>query len=285
MGSDVALDLNAAPERRGKSSFDFSFSFLPRGKRDALKTVYAFCRTSDDIVDNASDPAQNLQRLNLWRSELERAIAGGSRYGVLNNVVAIAKRFNIPVVHFHELLSGVEMDLVKNRYADFRELERYCYLVASTVGLMALEIFGPRSPQTRDYAVNLGIALQLTNILRDVAVDARYGRIYLPQEDLRRFGVSESDVLQRICTPEFRRLMEFEASRAEEFFSRARKSLPDVDRRVMFPATIMERIYAHILMRIREVDYDVFSHEVRVARGVQFLIAVKYWVKQRLFGL
>ncbi len=285
MGSDVAINIGSDFLSSGKSSFDFSFSFLPKVQREALRTIYAFCRTSDDLVDNASDPALNLQRLRTWRRELEQAIVGTSKFPVLNNVIAVADRFNIPVEHFHDLLRGVEMDLTKKRYENFEELKTYCYLVASTVGLISLEIFRPRSEATKEYAVNLGIALQLTNILRDVAVDARYGRVYLPQEDLRRFGCAEEDILAGRYTPAFRSLMEFEASRAEEYYTLARASLPGVDRRATFAAKIMERIYYHTLLRIRAVDYDVFTHAVRLSRGVQFLIAVKYWIKQRLFGL
>lgn len=283
MGSDLALDLRNL--KTAQSSFRYSFSFLPKGQRDALKTVYAFCRTTDDIVDNTVDKAKNLQRLKEWNAELEKAITGESSHQILNQLIAIAQRFHIPVVHFQNLIQGVEMDLVKNRYESFDELKEYCYLVASTVGLMALEIFGPRNEKTREYAVNLGIALQMTNILRDVKVDAHYGRIYLPLADLRKFSCSEDNILNGSYTPEFRSLMEFEAARAEEFFRISQGSLPREDRRIMFPAKIMERIYYHTLTRIRDVDYNVFDHSVRISRGIQFLIAIKYLVKQRLFGL
>ena len=176
------------------------------------------------------------------------------------------------------------MDLVKNRYETFKELEHYCSLVASSVGLMTLEIFGPRNNATREYAVNLGIALQLTNILRDVAIDAAYGRIYLPLEDLRRFGYSESDLFAHRYTPQFRELMEFETRRAEEYFRRAIVLLPSEDRRAMFAPKIMERIYFHTLLRIKGARYNVFDRRVHLPRTLQFLIAVKYWVKQRLLG-
>lgn len=280
MGSSVA----AALVRQSRTSFAYSFSFLPHQQREALRTVYAFCRTTDDIVDNAQDVEAKVERLRNWRRELENALEGDSQYQLLNQLSAIAKRFNIPVVRFYELLRGVEMDLVKNRYETFGELQEYCMLVASSVGLMALEIFRPRNARSRDYAVNLGIALQLTNIIRDVGVDAKYGRIYLPQEDLRRFGVAESDILAHRSSHEFRRLMEFQASRAEEYFRRAQNSLPPEDRRAMFAAKIMERIYYHTLRRIESIDYDVFDTSVSLPRTIQFLIAVKYWVKQRILG-
>lgn len=176
------------------------------------------------------------------------------------------------------------MDLVRDRYETFDELKEYCTLVASSVGLMALEIFRPRNEQSREYAIHLGIALQLTNILRDVGLDARYGRIYLPLEDLRRFDCPELDILDRRYTQSFRALMEFEAERAESFYQKAQKLLPREDRRAMFAAKIMERIYYHTLLRIREVSYNVLDGPVRVPRLLQFLIAVKYGIKQRLLG-
>lgn len=284
MGSHVATIPAEFGLKGGSTSFFYSFSFLPKHQRDALKTVYAFCRTTDDIVDTGQDVNKQVELLHNWRSELEKALAGTSDYPILNQLSAIAQRFNIPVVHFHELIKGVEMDLVKNRYQTFDELKEYCYLVASSVGLMSLEIFRPRNEKTREYAINLGIALQLTNILRDVGVDARYGRIYLPLEDLRRFGLSESDILNHRYTPGFTALMQFEALRAEEYYLRSKDLLPGEDKRAMFAAKIMERIYYHTLLRIRESGYRVYEKPLYLPRITQLLIALKYWVKQRVFG-
>jgi phytoene synthase len=267
------------------SSFFYSFTFLPKTQREALKTVYAFCRHTDDIVDNERDAKTNLERLHQWRNELELSANGGSQYQILNKLNSIARTFAIPVDHFYELLKGVEMDLTKKRYASFNELREYCTLVASSVGLMSLEIFGPRNKQTKEYAVNLGIALQLTNILRDVSIDARYGRIYLPMEDLRRFNYSEDDLFARRYTPEFRALMEFETARAEEYFLLAQQSLPAEDKRAMFAAKIMERIYYHTLLRIKRARFNVFDQTVHLPNYLQLLIAVKYWIKQRVFGI
>jgi len=280
MGSDVA----GAVLKGSHTSFYYSFSFLPKYQRDALSTVYAFCRTTDDIVDEGRDIRSKVERLRKWRMELEKALGGESEYQILNQLSAIAKRFKIPVIHFYELIKGVEMDLVKDRYDTFDELREYCYLVASSVGLMSLEVFGSRSEKTKEYAINLGIALQLTNILRDVSIDAKYGRVYLPREDLRRFGYSEADLFAHRYTPEFRSLMEFEAQRAEEYFRRAQDSLPPEDKRAMFAAKIMERIYFHMLLRIKKAGHNVFDRSVTLPRYLQFLIAIKYWVKQRLFG-
>jgi len=284
MGSDIAaLPLNLGG-RSARSSFSYSFSFLPRQKREALKTLYAFCRTTDDIVDNFQEVGEKIEILGKWRGELEKAMDGRSVYPLLNRLTMTARKFNIPIVHFYELFRGVEMDLLKNRFETFTELKEYCYLVASSVGLMSLEIFGPRNEKSKEYAINLGIALQLTNILRDVGVDAKYGRVYLPQEDMRRFGYSEEDLFANRCTREFLALMEFEADRAEEYYKRAQDSLPSEDKRAMFPAKIMERIYFHVLLRVKDAGYNVFDKRVKVPRTVQFLIALKYWVKQRVLG-
>ncbi len=267
------------------SSFRFSFSFLPKQQRDALRTVYAFCRETDDIVDNPGDLPTKFERLQQWRAELGKALDGSSEYAMLNQLNSIAKRFKIPVVHFYELIKGVEMDLVKNRYETFDELKEYCYHVASSVGLMSLEIFGSRNAKTKEYAVNLGIALQLTNILRDVGLDAKYGRIYLPLEDIRKFDLSEESILNNSYNDKFVSLMEYEARRAEKYFKKAQETLPTDDKRAMFAAKIMERIYFHTLERIKDVNFNVFNQRVAVPKYQQFLIAIKYWVKQSLFGL
>jgi phytoene synthase len=274
----------AMPVKSGRSSFAFSFSFLPKPQREAIKTVYAFCRVTDDIVDNKGDVNSNLDRLTKWRKELESATKGNSSYALLNQLNAIAIRFEIPVEHFYELIRGVEMDLRKNRYRTFGELEEYCHLVASSVGLMCLGIFGSRNPATKEYAVNLGVALQLTNILRDIAIDGSYGRIYLPQEDLERFGYSEKELFEHKISPGFLALMEFETSRAEEYFKRAQQSLPADERKTMFAAKIMERIYYHTLLNIKQARYNVFEKSVSLPRFLQLLIALKYWVKDRVFA-
>jgi len=247
--------------------------------------VYVFCRTTDDIVDNEKDVSSKIEILHKWRNELEHALNGTSNYPILNQLNHVAKKFKIPVIHFYELLKGVEMDLTKNRYQTFEELKEYCYLVASTVGLMSLGIFGPKNEKTKEYAINLGIALQLTNIIRDVGVDAKYGRIYIPQEDLQRFSYSEAELISSRYTDSFRKLMEYQVNRAEEYFKLAQQSLPREDKRVMFAAKIMERIYFHTLQRIKQANYNVFDKKVSLPRILQFLIALKYWLKLKIFGL
>jgi phytoene synthase len=279
MGSDIATAIT----RGSHSSFTYSFSFLPREQKEAIHTLYAFCRETDDIVDTERDPKRKVVLLRKWRMELGKALQGESVYPILNQLSSTARRFNIPVQHFYELIQGVEMDLTNQRYETFEELKTYCYHVASSVGLMCLGIFRPRNEQTREYALNLGIALQLTNILRDIKADARHGRVYLPQEDLRRFGYTEDDLANDRYTPAFVALMEFECARAEEFFRKAQSLLPVEDKRAMFAAKIMERIYYHTLLRIKRNRYNVFKKSTRLPSILQFLIAVKYWLIHRVF--
>jgi 15-cis-phytoene synthase len=283
MGSDVAIPPLAGFEG-SHTSFHYSFSFLPKAKREALKIIYSFCRTTDDIVDNEKAVSDKIAVLRKWREEFELGVNGFSQYQIVNQLHNVAQKFRIPVSHFYDLLRGVEMDLLKNRYATFEELKEYCYLVASTVGLMSVQIFGPRNEQTKSYAINLGIALQLTNIIRDVGIDAKYGRIYLPQVDLQRFHYSEAELLAYRYNNNFQQLMAFQAERAEEYYKKATDALPAEDRRAMFSAKIMERIYHHTLNKIREERYNVYSGKISIARPIQLLIALKYWVKQRIFG-
>jgi phytoene synthase len=271
----------AAITKNSNTSFYYSFSLLPRQKREAIRTVYAFCRTTDDIVDEAPAAARAEAALRRWRMELGRAVRGGSAYAILNQVVGTARKFKIPVDHFYDLIRGVEMDLTKTRYRTFAELEEYCRLVASSVGLMCREIFGYRNESTREYAVNLGIALQLTNIIRDVADDARRGRIYLPEEDMRRFGVKEEDVLGCRSTPEFVELMRFQCDRARRYFDAARSALRDEDKSSFFAARVMWSIYAHILRRIERSGYRVLDRRISIPTPLKVLITLRYWLSHR----
>jgi phytoene synthase len=268
--------------RSSNTSFYYSFSLLPKHKREAIHTVYAFCRYTDDIVDEGSDPTRKVVLLRKWRMELGRAIAGRSSYPLLNQLSSTARRFNIPVDHFYDLIRGMEMDLSKTRYRTFDELRDYCMLVASSVGLMCRQIFGYRNASTRDYAINLGIALQLTNILRDIKEDAKRGRIYLPQEDLRRFGYAEEDLLQCRYTPEFVNMMRFECERASWYFDMARDALRNEDKRTFFAARVMWSIYAHTLQRIKRSNYNVFERRISISSLMKLLIAFRYWLSNTL---
>lgn len=264
------------------TNFYYSFSVLPKHKREAIKTVYAFCRFTDDIVDDGADEVRKVEMLRKWRRELARAIRGESDYPILNQLSSTAHRFNIPIEHFYELIRGVEMDLTKNRYETFDDLREYCYLVASTVGLMCRQIFGYKNESTSDYAINLGIALQLTNIIRDVQDDAKKGRIYIPLEDMRRFGYTEDDLLHGRYTEEFINLMRFECDRAREYFDLAHDALKDEDKHHFFAARIMWSIYAHLLRRIERSNYNVFERRISLPRFLKLLITFRYWLSHQL---
>ena len=268
--------------RSSNSSFYYSFSLLPRQKREAIHTVYAFCRTTDDIVDEERDEAKKMALLQRWRSELGRALRGNSTFPLLNQLSVTAARFHIPVEHFYDLIRGMEMDLSKTRYGTFEELREYCYLVASSVGLMCRKIFGYRNESTQEYAINLGIALQLTNILRDIKDDAKRGRIYIPREDMARFGYSEDDLLNSRYTPQFVELMRFECQRASSYYDLAREALQDEDKRFFFPARIMWSIYAHTLNRIVASNYNVFERRISIPKFLKLLITFRYWLSHRL---
>jgi phytoene synthase len=271
-----------AVTKRSGSNFYYSFLFLPRDRRDAIYAVYAFCREVDSAVDDpppGSDPQKALRR---WREELAAAYQGTPTYPVAVSLAAHARRLAIPREYFEELITGVEMDLTTSRYATFDDLYRYCYRVASIVGLICLHVFGARSSAARDYAVNLGIAFQLTNILRDLGTDADRGRIYLPQEDLARFGYSEADLLGRTYSPQFLDLMRFESSRARQFYEKARKAadaLQPADRRALRVAEIMRGVYARILDRIEASGYRVFGPRISLTPPHRLAIAAGVWLR------
>jgi 15-cis-phytoene synthase len=274
--------LAATITKSSNTSFYYSFALLPRHKREAITAVYAFCRYTDDIVDEGADDTRKGILLRKWRMELGSALRGASDYPLLNQLSGTARKFNIPVDHFYELIRGMEMDLQNRRYETFDELREYCYLVASSVGLMCRQIFGFRNESTREYAVNLGIALQLTNILRDVKDDAKRGRIYIPREDMRRFGYSEEDLLAGRYTPAFVNLMRFECERARFYFDAARNALKDEDKYYFFAARIMWSIYAHLLRRIERSNYNVFEHRIALPRVLKLLITARYWLSHQL---
>ncbi|MEW5842965.1 MAG: presqualene diphosphate synthase HpnD [Bacteroidota bacterium] len=277
------IDLSKQIAKESKSSFYYAFSLLKQPKRDAMNTVYAFCRKTDDIIDEGSDTDDlKYEKLRRWRIELEKSLRGTSEYPLLNKLSAIIKQFNIPLEPFFELIAGMEMDLQRKRYLSFEDLMQYCYLVASTVGLMCIEIFGYKNKSAKDYAVNLGLAMQLTNILRDVKKDSEKGRIYLPQKDLANFDYTENDLLNHKYAPNFVSLMKYEASRAEEFFDKANQSLDLDDKPAMFPARAMQHIYHKLLTKIEAENFDVFSKKIKVGNLDKLYISLGVWAKYNL---
>jgi phytoene synthase len=277
---------------QGSTSFHYSFSFLPKEERLAIHAVYAFCRRIDDIVDD--DPsvspsviAQKKQRLNWWRTEVEKmydpSAVGASTTRLRSTLGAVIRRFKVPKQYFMALIDGCESDLVRRRYRTFDDLKAYCYSVASVVGLMSIEIFGYRHEQTRQYAINLGYALQLTNILRDVKSDKDRGYIYLPLEDMQRFRYTEEDLMNEVYDERFVALMAFQAQRAREYYHRARTMLLPDERLTMVAAEIMDAIYYRLLEKIELSDYQVFTKRVRVHALHKVLIAVRIWLGSKLF--
>jgi phytoene synthase len=273
------------------TSFYYSFLVLPREKRQAIVAVWDFCRAVDDAVDEAVPDAvrgQTLQpdaseraaeSLAMWRAELDAVYEGAPTTSQGRALQPFVGRFNLPRRQFEALIDGVEMDLSHHRYLDFSTLLQYCHRVASSVGLICLEIFGYRDPAARDYAINLGVALQLTNIVRDVGVDLRKGRVYLPVDDMQWFGVTESDLAAGAMTPPVRQLLRYQCRRARDYYRRAREKLPSVDARGLLAAEIMGTIYFAILRRIERRRYDVFSEVVRVPRWRRALLALRLWVR------
>jgi 15-cis-phytoene synthase len=270
--------------KKSKSSFYYAFNLLPAEKRDAMNTVYAFCRETDDIIDEGNEPDElKFAKLRKWRIELEKSINGNSDYPLLNKLGKTISGFNIPLEPFFELIKGMEMDLQKKRYNSFEDLMTYCYRVASTVGLICIEIFGYKDKQhTKEFAVNLGIALQLTNILRDIKKDSGRGRIYLPQEDLVKFGYSDNDIIKSNYNDEFRHLMSYEVERAKMYFEKATASLNLDDKAAMFAARAMQHIYHKMLEKIIEADYDVYNQNIKVSKFEKVGISLGVWAKYNL---
>ncbi len=255
---------------------------MQKNKREAIKTVYAFCRKTDDIVDNNFESQDaRFENLKKWKSDLELSLKGKSKNKLLIELKDVIDFFKIPTKPFYDLIDGVEMDLVKNRYENFDELKKYCYNVASTVGLMTIPIFGYKNSSTEKFAINLGIALQLTNIIRDVKTDAENNRIYLPKEDLRRFGYFESELVNFTYNEKFVELMKFQSNRARNYYSEADKFLPSKDKSNMFTARAMEYIYLRLLDKIEQENYDVFSKKIRVSNINKIFIALSVFIKYK----
>ena len=244
------------------TSFYYSFLFLPPERRRAIVALYAFCREVDDVVDEVSDPHLARTKLAWWRQEIVAVYSGMPQHPVALALRSVVADFSLPQEHFQTVIDGMAMDLDRNRYLDFADLERYCYCVAGVVGLMSAEIFGYANPATRQYARDLGIAFQLTNIIRDVGEDARRGRIYLPQDELARHGVTQSSILKHESTPGMIPLMAAQVSRARRWHQQALGALPPEDRRAQRPGLIMAAIYRALLDEIERDGYAVVDHRV-----------------------
>jgi len=256
-----------------RSNFGVAFAVLPRAKRDAIRAVHAWSRSVDDGVDEAVDATRARESIERWRREIELLYDGHPEEPVTQALAPHVERFGIPRIYLEELVTGIEMDLIHARYGTFRELSRYCYRVASVVGLICLRIFGDDEERGRGYAVDLGVALQLTNILRDVGVDHARGRIYLPEDERRQFGYGEEALARSERSKAFLDLMQFQASRARAFFASAEREVGHLDRRRLVAAEIMARVYRRLLDRIEASQFDVFRSEIRVPKLERVWIA------------
>jgi phytoene synthase len=257
------------------SSFAYSFRFLPAARRRAITALDAFCREVDDVVDEAAEPGVARMKLAWWRVEVAAMYGGTPQHPVTQALKAILGEYALPREHFDAILDGMAMDLEQNRYLDFATLERYCHRVAGVVGLLSAEIFGYTDPATRGYAHELGIAFQLTNIIRDVGEDARRGRIYVPQDELQRFGVAAADILGRKVTPGFQALMAFQVDRARAYHARALAALPARDRRAQRPGLMMAAIYRALLDEIERDGYRVLDRRISLTPLAKAWIAWK----------
>jgi phytoene synthase len=274
---------------RSKSNFYYAFLFLPRERREALEAVYAYCRLVDDVVDEDVPAQQKLEGIAHWRKELD-AVYGDATptHPVSDRLRAAVQRFGIRREDMEAVIDGCAMDIDKTRYESWDELRLYCYRVASAVGLMCVEIFGytpAHQDAVRRYAIDLGIALQLTNILRDVAEDAQRGRIYLPADELQSFGVTEADLTDGRRSQAFVRMMQFQAARARSHYLRARASLSSYERSKLVIAEIMGDIYYALLERIEAREFDVFGAKTTVSRRDKMRIALGNFARAQIHQL
>jgi len=261
------------------SSFYYSFLFLAPERRRAITALYAFCREVDDVVDEIEDRQLARTKLAWWRNEIDNLFCGKPQHPVTRALEPAIQPFGITAPRLNEIIDGMQMDLDQSRYLDFKGLETYCYHVAGVVGLLAAGIFGYRNPATLDYARNLGLAFQLTNIIRDVGEDARRNRIYLPMDELKRFEVPASDILNAKYGANFTRLMRFQAERAEEYYAAALAALPTEDRRDQRAGLIMAAIYRTVLEEIEADGFKVLSQRTSLTPMRKLWIAVRTWLR------
>lgn len=285
--AQIALSIEEAYEhcrrvtRVRARNFYYAFVLLPRQKRRAIYAGYALSRELDDITDEVLDPREQVRLL----AEVRRRLAGcydgqpdGLVYVALRDAV---QRYAIPRDYFEDLVSGVEMDLRVRRYRTFDDLKLYCYRVAGVVGLICIQVFGYRGPQSKEYAVDLGMAMQLTNILRDIKEDAGRGRIYLPQEEMERFGYREEDLFRGLTNDAFHQLMRFQVRRAREYFERGWRLLPLVEPDSRACPAVLHGLYSEVLRRIEVRGYDVFKERVNLSALTKVMLAARLWLRTR----
>jgi len=261
------------------SSFYYSFLFLPPVRRRAITALYAFCREVDDIVDECTDANVARTKLAWWRNEVAALYAGKAQHPVAQALATVVTSFKLPQARLLEIIDGMEMDLTRRRYADFTALKLYCHRVASVVGLLSAEIFGYSDPRTLVYAENLGMAFQLTNIIRDVGEDARRDRLYLPLDEIARYDVAVTDIMHARAGAGFRQLMDFQIERALGYYRDAFAALPAVDRKAQRPGLVMAAIYQTLLAEIRADGIPVLTQRTSLTPLRKLWIAWTTWLK------
>lgn len=262
------------------SSFTVSFIFLPKIQREAMTALYAFCREVDDVVDECTDYSVAQTKLNWWKSEVANLYLNTPQHPVTKALQPVVAQFNLAQEHFLEIIDGMEMDLKFNRYEDFKQLQLYCYRVASVVGLLSVQIFGFKNRKTLKYAHDLGMAFQLTNIIRDVGEDARRGRIYLPLDELKKAKVTEDDILQSRETPQFKELIEYQIERAESYYDKALRELPAEDAKQQRTGLMMAAIYRTLLREIkRDSAEKVLNSRTSIPPFRKLMLALKTYFK------
>lgn len=279
---------NVEIEKYEKSNFLYSFSFLPKEEREAINSVYAFFSYIDNIVDespniNQLEIEKKLRRLEFWEASIIKLYEKKENTKLLKPLEKVIDRFLIPKQYFLSLIDGCKRDLSNFRYASFEDLKNYCYSVSSIVGLTCIEIFGYKYEETKNYAINLGYALQLTNIIRDIKQDKDRGYIYIPKEDLERFKYSENDLINEVYNDNFVELMRFQVKRAREHYHKARSFLRVDERRRLIAAGIMDEIYYRLLEKIELNNYNIWDKKIKVSNSHKLMIALKHWLSIKLF--
>ena len=268
--------------KREAKNFFYAFVTLPAEKRRAIYAAYAFCRHCDDAVDRSASPESKVEALSSLSAQLDAAYKNRPNGAVFIALAHSVQTYNIPQSYFQDVINGVEMDLTKHRYETFEELRLYCYRVASVVGLICLEIFGYRDPRAREYAIDLGLAMQMTNILRDVQEDMERDRVYLPQDEMKRYGYSEEELLKEVRNDTQKRFMAFQVDRAQKLFRSGARLLPYLSIRSRGCPAVLAKVYMRILSRIEANDYNVFDGRISLSSREKLLIMATTWLTSLL---
>jgi phytoene synthase len=274
---DHAYDHCQRIAKEHAKNFYYAFKTLPTDKRRAIYATYAFCRLCDDIADEEMPLDEKGRQFAATRRLLDDSMRGNSDGPVFTALEDAANAFGISKEYFEEILQGVEMDLMKTRFANFEELRAYCYKVASVVGLVCIEVFGYEDPRAKEYAIDLGLAMQITNILRDVKEDAERDRIYLPLDEIERFGYSVEDLMTGVVNEPFRRLMTHQALRARAYFDSSKRLLPLIDQESRVCPAVLHGVYSALLDRIEASGFEVFERRIRVGTPKKLMITARHW--------